>query len=89
MVIFLGDSISCLSGNQTWEDSTCDFDLLRKVDPASANRIHPNNIRKVSVFSLPSLCYFVKFPGVYLYFYICLLHVFVLLISYLRRRVKL
>ncbi|CAN6438700.1 unnamed protein product [Victoria cruziana] len=42
-----GDSVSCLSGNQTWEDSTCDFDLLRKVDPASANRIHPNNIRKV------------------------------------------
>ncbi|XP_031491507.1 tRNA dimethylallyltransferase 2 [Nymphaea colorata] len=42
-----GHAVACLSSNQTCEDSTCDLDLLRKVDPASANRIHPNDIRKV------------------------------------------
>ncbi|KAF3782050.1 tRNA dimethylallyltransferase 2 [Nymphaea thermarum] len=42
-----GHAVTCLSSNQTCEDSTCDLDLLRKVDPASANRIHPNDIRKV------------------------------------------
>ena len=48
-VIFVGTTWSDASFPAENDSSSNSYDLLKDIDPVAANRIHPNNHRKVGL----------------------------------------